>query len=79
MVRILYLPQNANDEIEIRLLVSLDTQSQDICTMCLQYLSLHEDVKCFYIVISRKDRKGIDVRVGRFFLFCPQLCSYLTF
>ena len=58
MVTILYQPPNDNDEVEIRLLVSLNTQAQEVCDMCLQYLSLNEDSKCFFIVISRKDRKG---------------------
>lgn len=60
MVKIHWTPQNATNETVIKLLVSMNTASQEVCVMCLDYLALIEDVKCFFIVISRKDRKGKD-------------------
>lgn len=74
VVKILYTPPNGNDEIEIRLLVSLRTTSKEVCRMCLDYLSLHEDVQCFFIVISRKDRKvqNVDLTPTE----CPLMFQY---
>ena len=58
----MYLPANGNTEIEIRLLVSLNTKSKEVCRMCLDYLSMHEDVKCYSIAMSRTDKKGNNLR-----------------
>ena len=60
MVKIHWTPQNSANETVIKLLVSMNTDSEEVCVMCLDYLALIEDVKCFFIVISRKDRKGKD-------------------
>lgn len=51
-------PEGKGESIEIPLLVSMTTSARDVCQMCLQYLHLEEDVKCYNIAISRIDRKG---------------------